>query len=91
LLFRKSKQITQHCFLVFRLTIAACLDIDNLLAQKVEHKTTLIVVTHDVRGARTVGDRIVVLDRGNCLSATVLAFAVLREYDLAGYQGLDLC
>ena len=36
-------------------------EIDDLLfMQKDEHRTALIVVTHDVRGARRVGDRIVV-------------------------------
>ncbi|HKA16896.1 MAG TPA: ATP-binding cassette domain-containing protein [Blastocatellia bacterium] len=44
-------------------------EIDELLLkQKAEHKTTLIVVTHDVRGARNVGDRIVVLDRGKLIA-----------------------
>ena len=37
---------------------------DLLLQQKTEHKTTLIIVTHDVRGARRVGDRFAVLDKG---------------------------
>jgi phospholipid/cholesterol/gamma-HCH transport system ATP-binding protein len=40
-------------------------EIDELLLrQKAEHKTTLVVVTHDVHGARRVADRIAVLDRG---------------------------
>jgi phospholipid/cholesterol/gamma-HCH transport system ATP-binding protein len=37
---------------------------DLLLQQKAEHQTTLIIVTHDVRGARRVGDRVAVLDKG---------------------------
>jgi len=41
---------------------------DLLLKQKEEHKTALIVVTHDVRGARRVGDRIVVLDKGRLIA-----------------------
>jgi phospholipid/cholesterol/gamma-HCH transport system ATP-binding protein len=41
---------------------------DLLLMQKDEHKTALIVVTHDVRGARRVGDRIVVLDKGRLIA-----------------------
>lgn len=41
---------------------------DLLLKQKEEHKTALIVVTHDVRGARRVGDRIVVLDEGRLIA-----------------------
>ena len=41
---------------------------DLLLKQKEEHKTALIVVTHDVRGARRVGDRILVLDEGRLIA-----------------------
>jgi phospholipid/cholesterol/gamma-HCH transport system ATP-binding protein len=41
---------------------------DLLLKQKEEHKTALIVVTHDVRGARRLGDRIVVLDKGRLIA-----------------------
>jgi phospholipid/cholesterol/gamma-HCH transport system ATP-binding protein len=41
-------------------------EIDELLLQqKAEHQTTLIVVTHDVHGARRVGDRFAVLDKGH--------------------------
>jgi len=44
-------------------------EIDELLLrQKAEHKTTLIVVTHDVHGARRVADRLVVLDRGRLIA-----------------------
>jgi phospholipid/cholesterol/gamma-HCH transport system ATP-binding protein len=44
-------------------------EIDELLLrQKAEHKTTLIVVTHDVHGARRVADRVLVLDRGNLIA-----------------------
>ena len=44
-------------------------EIDELLLkQKAEHKTTLIVVTHDVRGARHVGDRLLVLDQGRLIA-----------------------
>ncbi len=40
-------------------------EIDELLLQqKRERHTTLIVVTHDVHGARRVGDRFAVLDEG---------------------------
>ncbi len=39
-------------------------EIDELLIQqKVEHRTTVIVVTHDVHGARRVGDMFAVLTR----------------------------
>jgi phospholipid/cholesterol/gamma-HCH transport system ATP-binding protein len=45
-------------------------EIDELLLmQKTEKKTTLIIVTHDVRGARRVGDRIAVLDKGRLVAA----------------------
>jgi phospholipid/cholesterol/gamma-HCH transport system ATP-binding protein len=44
-------------------------EIDELLLrQKAEHKTTLIVVTHDVHGARRVADRVLVLDRGKVIA-----------------------
>jgi len=50
-------------------------EIDELLMrQKTEHGTSLIVVTHDVHGARRVADRIVVLDKGN-----VVAFGAVDE------------
>jgi phospholipid/cholesterol/gamma-HCH transport system ATP-binding protein len=41
---------------------------DLLLQQKTEHNTTLIIVTHDVRGARRVGDRVAVLDKGTLVA-----------------------
>jgi phospholipid/cholesterol/gamma-HCH transport system ATP-binding protein len=44
-------------------------EIDELLMRrKTEHGTALIIVTHDVRGARRVGDRIAVLDQGNLVA-----------------------
>lgn len=44
-------------------------EIDELLLrQKAEHKTTLIVVTHDVHGAKRVADRVLVLDRGKLIA-----------------------
>ncbi len=44
-------------------------EIDELLLrEKVERRTTLIVVTHDVRGARRIADRIAVLDRGRLIA-----------------------
>jgi len=49
-------------------------EIDELLLrQKAEHKTTLIVVTHDVHGARRVADRLVVLDRGRLIAQGTIA------------------
>lgn len=44
-------------------------EIDELLIQeKTQRKTTLIVVTHDVHGARRVGDRFAVFDKGRLVS-----------------------
>ena len=42
-------------------------EIDDLLLEQKPH-TTMIIVTHDVHGARRVGDRFAVLDRGNLLA-----------------------
>jgi phospholipid/cholesterol/gamma-HCH transport system ATP-binding protein len=43
-------------------------EIDELLLhQKAERQTTLIVVTHDVHGARRVGDRFAVFDKGHLI------------------------
>jgi len=46
---------------------------DLLLRQKVEFKTTLIVVTHDVRGARRLADRVAVLDQGRLVAHGTVA------------------
>jgi phospholipid/cholesterol/gamma-HCH transport system ATP-binding protein len=44
-------------------------EIDELfLKEKAEHKTALIIVTHDVHGARRVADRIAVLDQGRLIA-----------------------
>jgi phospholipid/cholesterol/gamma-HCH transport system ATP-binding protein len=44
-------------------------EIDDLLFRvKVERRTTLIVVTHDVRGARRIADRIAVLNQGRLIA-----------------------
>ena len=44
-------------------------EIDELLLrEKVEHRTTLIVVTHDVRGARRLADRMAVLNQGRLIA-----------------------
>jgi phospholipid/cholesterol/gamma-HCH transport system ATP-binding protein len=56
---------------------------DLLLQQKAEHKTTLIVVTHDVRGARRVGDRIVVLDQGRVIAHGAVAEIEQSEHATA--------
>jgi phospholipid/cholesterol/gamma-HCH transport system ATP-binding protein len=44
-------------------------EIDQLLLQqKAERHTTLIVVTHDVHGARRIGDRFAVFDQGHLIA-----------------------
>ena len=47
---------------------------DLLLRRKQEHGTSLIVVTHDVHGARRVADRVAVLDKGQ-----LVAFGSVEE------------
>jgi len=42
-------------------------EIDDLLLEQKPH-TTMIIVTHDVHGARRVGDTFAVLDRGNLVA-----------------------
>ena len=50
-------------------------EIDDLLMRcKTERGTALIIVTHDVHGARRVADRVAVLDKGN-----VVAFGSVDE------------
>jgi phospholipid/cholesterol/gamma-HCH transport system ATP-binding protein len=46
---------------------------DLLLRQKTEYNTTLIIVTHDVRGVRRVGDRVAVLDKGRLVASGPVA------------------
>jgi phospholipid/cholesterol/gamma-HCH transport system ATP-binding protein len=47
---------------------------DLLLRRKQEHGTAIIVVTHDVHGARRVADRVAVLDKG-----ALVAFGSVEE------------
>jgi phospholipid/cholesterol/gamma-HCH transport system ATP-binding protein len=49
-----------------RITAAEITDL--LLSQKVERKTALIVVTHDVHGARRLADRVAILDQGRLVA-----------------------
>jgi len=46
---------------------------DVLLKLKEKDKKTMVIVTHDVRGARRVGDRIAVLDKGRLLAIGAVA------------------
>jgi phospholipid/cholesterol/gamma-HCH transport system ATP-binding protein len=46
---------------------------DLLLEQKAKQRTTIVIVTHDVHGARRVGDRFAVLDK-----ALLVAFGDLQ-------------
>jgi phospholipid/cholesterol/gamma-HCH transport system ATP-binding protein len=41
---------------------------DLLLSLKDKKKTTMVIVTHDIRGARRVGDRLAVLDQGRLVA-----------------------
>jgi phospholipid/cholesterol/gamma-HCH transport system ATP-binding protein len=44
-------------------------EIDELLVElKEKNKTTMVIVTHDIRGARRVGDRLAVLDKGKLVA-----------------------
>jgi phospholipid/cholesterol/gamma-HCH transport system ATP-binding protein len=57
-------------------------EIDDLLLKvKKEYGATLVIVTHDVRGARRVGDRIAVLDQG-CL----IGFGTAAELDKSDHE-----
>jgi phospholipid/cholesterol/gamma-HCH transport system ATP-binding protein len=59
-------------------------EIDELLLRrKAEHKTTLIVVTHDVHGTRRVADRVLVLDRGRVIAQGTVAEIEHSENDIA--------
>jgi phospholipid/cholesterol/gamma-HCH transport system ATP-binding protein len=57
-------------------------EIDDLLLQvKKEYRATLVIVTHDVRGARRVGDRIAVLDQGR-----LIGFGTATELDKSDHE-----
>lgn len=47
---------------------------DLLMRRKAEHGTSLVIVTHDVHGARKIADRVAVLDKGN-----LVAFGTVEE------------
>jgi phospholipid/cholesterol/gamma-HCH transport system ATP-binding protein len=57
-------------------------EIDELLIrQKTEHQTTILVVTHDVHGARRVGDRFAVFDKGD-----LIAFGTASEVEQSEHE-----
>jgi len=57
-------------------------EIDDLLLKvKQEYGATLVIVTHDVRGARKVGDRIAVLDQGR-----LIGFGTATELDKSDHE-----
>lgn len=59
-------------------------EIDELLLRrKAEHGTALIVVTHDIHGARRVADRVGVLDKGNLVAFGSVAQVSESENDVA--------
>ncbi len=52
-------------------------EIDDLLCKvKTEHHSTIVIVTHDIHGARRVGDKLLVLDQ-----AKLLGFGTPEELD----------
>ncbi len=52
-------------------------EIDDLLCKvKTEHHATIVIVTHDIHGARRVGDKLAVLDEGK-----LLGFGTPEELD----------
>ncbi|HMG84188.1 MAG TPA: ATP-binding cassette domain-containing protein [Terracidiphilus sp.] len=59
-------------------------EIDELLTrQKLEHGTALIIVTHDVHGARRTADRVAVLDKGNLVAFGSVEEVSQSESDVA--------
>jgi phospholipid/cholesterol/gamma-HCH transport system ATP-binding protein len=59
-------------------------EIDELLlAQKVERRTAMVVVTHDPRGARRLADRIAVLDQGRLIADGTVAEVEQSDHPVA--------
>jgi phospholipid/cholesterol/gamma-HCH transport system ATP-binding protein len=59
-------------------------EIDELLMRrKTEHGTALIIVTHDVHGARRVADQVGVLDKGNLVAFGSVEEVSRSENDVA--------
>jgi len=60
-------------------------EIDELLLKvKAERHTTMVIVTHDIHGARRVGDKFLVLDKSK-----LLAFGTPRELDELGDEHVN--
>ena len=59
-------------------------EIDELLLrEKAERRTTLIVVTHDVRGAKRIADRIAVLNQGRLIADGTVEEVQSSENEIA--------
>jgi phospholipid/cholesterol/gamma-HCH transport system ATP-binding protein len=59
-------------------------EIDELLLrEKAERRTTLIVVTHDVRGAKRIADRIAVLNEGRLIADDTVEEVQYSENEIA--------
>ena len=59
-------------------------EIDELLIQqKTEYQTTVMIVTHDVHGARRVGDLFAVLDKGDLVAFGTAAEVEQSEHETA--------
>jgi phospholipid/cholesterol/gamma-HCH transport system ATP-binding protein len=59
-------------------------EIDELLLRsKEQHGTALIIVTHDVHGARRIADRIAVLDKGDLVAFGSVEEVARSENDVA--------
>lgn len=59
-------------------------EIDELLLrQKTEHQTSVIVVTHDVHGARRIGDRFAVFDKGDLIAYGTSSQVERSEHETA--------
>jgi len=59
-------------------------EIDELLLRcKEQHGTALIIVTHDVHGARRIADRVAVLDKGDLVAFGTVEEVARSENDVA--------
>jgi phospholipid/cholesterol/gamma-HCH transport system ATP-binding protein len=59
-------------------------EIDELfLRQRAEHNTTIVIVTHDVHGARRVGNKFAVLDKGELIAWGSAAEVEQSKHEIA--------